>query len=98
MSDREALAELQRLYGTEPSDDAQKGGEMADCHCILCGKLPPDGTHSVAITVPVKDYRNQPLATPGFYFACKNCRQGLAVAEKEQKRLRREVKGEGAVN
>jgi len=68
----------------------------ARLHCQICGQLPEDGTHSVAITVPTTDYRGRPLQIPGVHFACRNCRQAIAVAEREQKRKRREEGGGNA--
>jgi hypothetical protein len=56
-----------------------------DVHCQVCGKLPPDGTRSAAVTVPVTDYRGRPLEVPGVYFLCLGCRQAVAYAEKAKK-------------
>jgi len=59
-------------------------------HCQICGTLPSDGdTRSIGITVPTTDYRGRPLEVPGVHFACRKCRQAIAVAEREQKRKRK---------
>ncbi len=75
----------------------KRGSKMTEIHCQVCGTLPSDGdTCCIGITVPTKDYRGRPLETPGVHFACRKCRQAIAVAEKEQK-WKRKKEGEVAL-